>query len=54
MNKIIDKLEQIFFRLFLYRRERIICQEFDRQLSQEIDCLQTLIEGYKGESRKSN
>ncbi|MFZ2398301.1 MAG: hypothetical protein WAW31_06505 [Smithella sp.] len=47
MHKIIDKLEQVFFRLFLYRRKKKIGADFNRALSLEIDCLQTLIDGKK-------
>jgi len=43
-NHCIDKLENFILRLFLHRRERIICPEFDRRLSREIDCLLALIE----------
>lgn len=49
MSHFIDELERFILRLFLHRRERIICPEFDRELSREIDCLQTLIEGCKDE-----
>jgi|GEM_PF-3100455 len=49
MIRFIDALERFILRLFLHRRERIICPEFDRRLSREIDCLQTLIEGCKDE-----
>lgn len=45
MNKFIDKLEQVLFRLFLRQREKKIGGSFDRALSLEIDCLLALIEG---------
>jgi len=39
------KLEQLFLKFMLRRRERQIGKDFDRQLSREIDCLHTLIDG---------
>lgn len=44
---ILNKIESAFFWLFLHRRERKIDAQFDRRLSQEIDCLRALIEGGK-------
>jgi len=39
------RIERLFFKMALRRRERIIQPQFDRQLSREIDCLQALIDG---------
>jgi hypothetical protein len=44
IDRIIDKIECVFFRLSLHRREKQIRKDFDRRLSQEIDCLLTLLE----------
>lgn len=45
LNLLTNKLEQLFFRLALHRREKRMGKDFDRVLSREIDCLLTLIEG---------
>lgn len=44
-QKLIIGFERFFFKLALFRRERKIDLSFDRRLSQEIDCLQALIDG---------
>lgn len=43
------KIERFIFKLMLWRREKRTGKDFDRQLSLEIDCLLTLIEGCKDE-----
>ncbi len=45
----IDRIERLFFRLSLHRREKKINSRFDRHLSQEMDCLQCLIDGGKSQ-----
>ena len=45
LNLLTNKLEQLFFRLALRRREKRIGKDFDRTSSLEIDCLLALIEG---------
>lgn len=46
-QKLIKGFERFFFKLALHRREKRIDLSFDRRLSQEIDCLQALIEEVK-------
>jgi hypothetical protein len=44
LDLLMNKAEQLFFRLALRRREKRMGKDFDRVLSLEIDCLLTLIE----------
>ena len=48
-QKLITGLERFFFKLALHRREKKVDSRFDPNLSQEMDCLQFLIDGGKSQ-----
>lgn len=41
---IINRIERLFFRASLHRREKNMGSEYDENLSREMDCLQFLID----------